>query len=55
MKIKVEIEISEDLDSIKFKSGKRTIEWKDLTKEHRKRIVSSFASFQSLFTRFIKE
>jgi hypothetical protein len=55
MKIKVEIEISEDLDSIKFKSGKKTIEWNDLTKEQQKRIVNSFANFQSLFKRFIKE
>jgi hypothetical protein len=55
MKIKVEIEILDDLDGIKFKSGKRTIEWTDLTKEQQKRIVNSFANFQSLFTRFIKE
>ncbi len=55
MKIKVEIEILEDLGSIKFKSGKKTIEWNELTKEQQKRIVNSFANFQSLFKRFIKE
>lgn len=55
MKIKAEIEFTEDFDSIKFKSGKRTIKWNDLKKEQQKRIVSSFANFNSSFAPFIKE
>lgn len=55
MKIKAEIEILEDLDGIKFKSGKRKIAWNELTKEQQKRIVGSFANFHSFFIKFIKE
>ena len=53
--MKAIVEINDtDLDSIHFMTGRKAIEWKNMTREEQIAIVNALKQFSELFQKFTK-
>lgn len=54
--MKAIVEINDtDLGSIRFMTGRKAIEWKDMTRDEQIAIVNALKQFSELFQKFTKQ